>query len=244
MSASCTRGDQPNQSVVPRSSYDQLENSKAGDPIAIMRTTMGDITIRLFPENAPKTVENFTTHARNGYYNGIIFHRVIPEFMIQTGDPTGTGSGGESIWGTPFEDEVDNGLFHVRGALSMANAGPNTNGSQFFIVQRTDIGDATKGEFQKAINDPNYRSFLNDAEGEGYIIRDRIPLPFLEEYVANGGTPHLDFPGINRGFKHTVFGQVIQGMDVVDAIANVETTDPNRPVTEIRINTIEITTYR
>ena len=113
----------------------QLSMPEKGDMIAIMTTNRGTIKFRLFPQQCPKTVENFTTHAKNGYYEGIIFHRVINNFMIQGGDPTGTGRGGESIWGDSFEDEFDLGLHNVRGALSMANAGPNTNGSQFFIVQ-------------------------------------------------------------------------------------------------------------
>ena len=113
----------------------QLSMPTKGDMIAIMKTNRGTIKFKLFPNECPKTVENFTTHAKNGYYEGIIFHRVINNFMIQGGDPTGTGRGGESIWGGSFEDEFDLGLHNLRGALSMANAGPGTNGSQFFIVQ-------------------------------------------------------------------------------------------------------------
>ena len=108
---------------------------QSGDTTCIMHTTMGDIKIRLFPEHAPKAVENFITHAKNGYYNGLKFHRVIKDFMIQGGDPMGSGIGGESIWGEPFEDEFCQELHNIRGSLSMANAGPCTNGSQFFIVQ-------------------------------------------------------------------------------------------------------------
>ena len=95
---------------------------------------MGVIKIKLFPEYAPKAVENFKTHAKNGYYDGLTFHRIINEFMIQGGDPNGDGSGGESIWGVPFEDEFSTEVLNYRGAF-MANSGPNTNGSQFFIVQ-------------------------------------------------------------------------------------------------------------
>ncbi|NLX61223.1 MAG: hypothetical protein GXZ06_01660 [Tissierellia bacterium] len=93
-----------------------------------MNTNYGTIKIRLFPEAAPKAVENFKTHAKNGYYKGVTFHRVIDEFMIQGGDPSGNGTGGESIWGEPFEDEFHKDYHHIRGALSMANSGPNTNG--------------------------------------------------------------------------------------------------------------------
>ena len=119
--------------------YLQLESAKTGDTVAIMHTTMGDIKIKLFKDKTPKTFENFTTHAKNGYYDGLIFHRVIKNFMIQGGDPTGTGMGGESIWGPKFEDEFTPELHNLRGALSMANAGPNTNGSQFFIVQANTV---------------------------------------------------------------------------------------------------------
>lgn len=102
---------------------------------AVLETTQGKITLDLYPHIAPKAVENFTTHINNGYYNGIIFHRVIRRFMIQGGDPTGTGQGGESIWGKDFEDEIAKGYaFDKAGILAMANAGPNTNGSQFFIT--------------------------------------------------------------------------------------------------------------
>lgn len=101
----------------------------------ILETTQGSIELELFDDIAPKTCENFRTHAKNGYYDGIIFHRVIEQFMIQGGDPTGTGRGGESIWGKPFEDEcVDSLKFDGPGILAMANSGPGTNGSQFFIT--------------------------------------------------------------------------------------------------------------
>ncbi|KAF8472807.1 peptidyl-prolyl cis-trans isomerase cypE [Kalaharituber pfeilii] len=112
------------------------KKQEAAAPTAcILHTTMGDIHLRLFPEHAPKAVENFTTHARNGYYNGTIFHRVIRKFMIQGGDPLGDGTGGDSIWGREFEDEICDELKHDRPyTLSMANAGRNTNGSQFFIT--------------------------------------------------------------------------------------------------------------
>lgn len=102
----------------------QLRKPQAGDITATMKTTMGEIQILLFPDAAPKAVENFTTHAKNGYYDGLIFHRVIPDFMIQGGDPTGTGMGGESIWGKHFEDEFSPDYHNLRGALSLANAGP------------------------------------------------------------------------------------------------------------------------
>ena len=104
-------------------------------PVVVLETNVGKIELKLFPKIAPKAVENFTTHVKEGYYNGIIFHRIIRGFMIQGGDPTGTGTGGESIWGKPFEDEFANNVVFDRPfLLAMANRGPNTNGSQFFIT--------------------------------------------------------------------------------------------------------------
>lgn len=192
----------------------QLEQIKSGDTVAVMHTSMGDITIKLFPEYAPRTVENFVTHAKNGYYNGLIFHRVIKDFMIQGGDPTGTGMGGQSIWGSSFEDEFDPELHNLRGALSMANAGPNTNGSQFFIVQADSVP----------------MNMISQMEG----LADRgFPEEITEAYKTMGGTPWLDF-------KHTVFGQVTEGMDVVDAIASVKTVGADKPETDVVINSIDI----
>lgn len=134
----------------------QLDDKVAEDQDLVqMVTSMGNIEIKLFPKQAPKTVENFMKHAKDGYYDGLTFHRVINNFMIQGGDPSGDGTGGNSIWNKPFEDEFSNQLYNIRGALSMANAGPNTNGSQFFIVQNTD--DQSDGllydDYPKAIID-------------------------------------------------------------------------------------------
>lgn len=145
--------------------------------VAIIKTNMGTIEIELFADKTPKTVENFIGLAEKGYYEGVVFHRVIKDFMLQTGDPTGTGRGGESFWGGKFEDEFVSDLKHdTPGILSMANAGPNTNGSQFFIT-----------------------------------------------LVA---TPWLDG-------KHTVFGKVINGMDVVYAIGVVKTGAGDKPINTV-----------
>lgn len=182
-----------------------------GEILVEMKTTMGSIKIKLFPEQAPKTVENFLGHAKSGYYNGIIFHRVIKNFMIQGGDPTGTGMGGESIWGGTFEDECVPELLNIRGALSMANAGPGTNGSQFFIVQAKQVET----------------SILKQMEVRGWSKEE------VEFYKKNGGTPWLDG-------KHTVFGQVVEGMDIVDAIANVETGFQDKPKEDVKIESITV----
>ena len=194
----------------------QLDRPAAGETVAVMHTNMGNIAIRLFPEKAPKAVENFTTHAKNGYYNSLIFHRVINDFMIQGGDPKGTGRGGESIWGDSFEDEFDLELRNYRGALSMANAGPNTNGSQFFIVQAKEVT-------------PSLLHQMGQLADRGY------PAEVTAAYAEVGGTPHLDF-------RHTVFGQVYDGMDVVDAIAAVETDRDDKPKKDVVIESIEIKT--
>ena len=191
----------------------QLSLPAANEITAVMHTNMGDISIRLFPEHAPKAVENFTTHAKNGYYNGIVFHRVIKDFMIQGGDPTATGCGGESIWGHNFKDEFTPELHNLRGALSMANAGPGTNGSQFFIVQANSVH-------------PNFISQMKE-------LPDYFPAETVEAYAQVGGTPHLDY-------HHTVFGQVYEGMDVVDAIASVATNHSDKPLEDVTILGIDV----
>ncbi|WP_125547583.1 peptidylprolyl isomerase [Levilactobacillus lindianensis] len=190
--------------------FPQIDLANAQGPKVSIETSMGTIQLQLFPEQAPKTVENFVTHAKAGYYDGLTFHRVIPNFMIQGGDPTGTGMGGESIWGQPFEDEFSSELYNLRGALSMANAGPNTNGSQFFIVQDTDMTEQMQSQMRDA--------------------------GFPDEIVTaykDGGTPWLDF-------RHTVFGQVIEGMDIVDAIAKVKTDASDQPATPVTMDKVTV----
>jgi len=152
--------------------------------IAVMKTSMGTIEIELFPYEAPKTVKNFVGLSLKGFYDGVTFHRVIKDFMIQGGDPTGTGRGGASIYGGPFEDEFSPSLKHDSpGILSMANAGPNTNLSQFFITV--------------------------------------VPTPWLN-------------------LKHTIFGKVINGMEVVKEINSVPTDEKDRPLQNVVIEKITI----
>ena len=195
----------------------QIAPLAKGDSVAVLETNFGEITIKLFPSNAPLTVENFTTHIKNGYYNGIVFHRVIKDFMIQGGDPTATGMGGESIWGSPFKDEFTPLLHNYRGALSMANAGPGTNGSQFFIVQCDNVPDSLISQ-------------MKDIGGEAFDDE------CIENYSSLGGTPHLDF-------RHTVFGQVVSGMDVVDAIASTKTGMGDKPVEDVVIQNAKTYIY-
>ena len=190
----------------------QFSELKENEVIATIKTTMGDIKVRFFPEKAPKAVENFITHAKNGYYDNVTFHRVIKDFMIQTGDPTGTGYGGESIWGEDFANEVNLDLFHFYGAVSMANTGaPVSNSSQFFIVQNSTVEE----------------DILKQMEAAGW------PKEAVETYRKVGGTYWLDT-------KHTVFAQVIEGMDVVEAIANVDVNANSKPRVDVLILTIEV----
>jgi peptidyl-prolyl cis-trans isomerase-like 1 len=159
-------------------------SAKKGSPVAVIDTSMGKIAFRLFPDKAPKACENFTLLAQKGYYNGVIFHRVIKNFMIQGGDPTGTGRGGESAWGAAFEDEFSPDLKHVKaGIVSMANAGPNTNGSQFFITL--------------------------------------APTPWLDG-------------------RHSIFGEVIGGMDVVKKIGEVQTGVADKPLNDVVMEKVSI----
>ena len=153
--------------------------------VANVNTNMGDIVIELYPDKAPKTVENFVGLATKGYYDGIIFHRVIDQFMIQGGDPSGTGTGGQSYFGGSFEDEFHDELRHTEpGILSMANAGPNTNGSQFFITL--------------------------------------VPTPWLDG-------------------KHSIFGKVVSGMDVVENIGKVATSKPfDKPLKDVVMSKVTI----
>ena len=192
--------------------FPQVDIEAVEGPIATIKTNHGELRIKLFPEHAPKTVANFIALSKDGYYDGVIFHRIIKDFMIQGGDPTGTGMGGESIYGESFEDEFSEELYNIRGALSMANAGPNTNGSQFFIVQNQHLPYSKKE-----------------------IARGGWPEPIAEIYAEQGGTPHLDR-------RHTVFGQLADeaSYEVLDAIAGVETGAMDKPVEDVVIETIEI----
>lgn len=192
----------------------QLEINKE-DKFAIIHTNLGDIKVKMLEEAAPLAVENFLTHAKNGYYDNTIFHRVIKDFMIQGGDPEGTGRGGESIWDKPFKDEFSIDFRNIRGALSMANAGPSTNGSQFFIVQGPKITEDIIGQMKE----------LGEKGG--------FPGEVVKAYSELGGAYWLDG-------KHTVFGQVVEGMDIVDAIANTETGFMDKPIEDVVVKNIEV----
>ena len=217
----------------------QLTPVAQGEELVVLHTTMGDVTLRLFPEEAPMAVENFTTHARSGFYDGVIFHRVIPGFMIQGGCPLGTGTGGQSIWGEPFGLEPSLNTRHFRGALAMAHAG-GAMGSQFYIVQNQELNAQLANEMNEIINsqDMPIGRFEN---GRRVYIGDFIPEAEARHYLNYGGTPFLDWLRNPQG--HTVFGHVVEGMDVVDAIAATETAAGDRPVEDVVIERVSFIYY-
>jgi len=219
----------------------QLTPLTPGEELAILHTNMGDITIRFFPDEAPMAVENFTTHARNGFYDGLIFHRVIPGFMIQGGCPQGQGTGGQSIWGGQFGTEPSFNLRHFRGALAMAHAGPGTIGSQFYIVQNYNLNPNEVRNFELDLQ------HLDEPVGkfsDGTIVRygDIYTEESLTHFINYGGTPHLDWLWNNQG-PHPVFAHVVDGMDVVDAIANTPQGPGNRPLEAMVIESISFIIY-
>ncbi len=223
----------------------QLEKPEEGEEIAVLETNMGTIKIRLFPEEAPKTVQNFKELIQKGYYDGITFHRVIEGFMIQGGDPTATGTGGESAFGEDFEDEFSKNLVNIRGSLAMANSGPNTNSSQFFINQAGPEEFAGWDYFQSAYD--SYKSneeMFTSIYGYNWPDMGKVTDAYKKLYEENGGNPNLDGAYAIGDRGHTVFGQVFEGMDVVDAIAAVKTDpDTDKPLDDVVIEKAEIVEY-
>ena len=191
--------------------YPQTDLANYNGPIATIHTNLGDLTVKLFDDVAPKTVKNFIELAETGYYDGVIFHRIIRDFMIQGGDPTGTGMGGASIYGEKFEDEFSDKAFNIRGALSMANAGPNTNGSQFFIVENQNL--------------PYDKSAL---------VKGGWPEEIAELYLE-GGTPHLD--GRHTVFGQLVDAA---SFETLDRIAKAPTGAQDKPKDAIEMISIEL----
>ncbi|CAM3053836.1 peptidylprolyl isomerase [Lactococcus laudensis] len=191
--------------------YPQTDLENYTGTVATIHTNLGDLTVKLFDDVAPKTVKNFVELAEKGYYNGVIFHRIIRDFMIQGGDPTGTGMGGESIYGEKFEDEFSENVFNIRGALSMANAGPNTNGSQFFIVQNENL--------------PYDKSAL---------VKGGWPEEIAEIYTA-GGTPHLD--GRHTVFGQLANAE---SFETLDRIAKEPTGFQDKPENDVEIINIDV----
>ncbi|MCM1059040.1 MAG: peptidylprolyl isomerase [Eubacterium sp.] len=202
-----------------------------GEKIAVITVKdMGEIKIKLFPEDAPKGVENFIGLADMGYYDELIFHRVIPNFMNQGGDPRGDGTGGKSIWGEKFEGGTSEHLYHFTGAVAYANSGStSTNGSQFYIVNTPD--------------DFVYYGAYRDADGSIQYLQSfeesgiSLPGNVKDMYLQKGGVPFLDG-------GYTVFGQVFEGMDVVRKIAEVETDDNDKPLTQVVMESVKIEEYQ
>lgn len=220
--------------------FPQLEKPKNGEEIVVLTTNMGVIKIKLCPEEAPKAVENFKGLVEKGYYNGIKFHRVLNDFMVQGGDPDGNGTGGESIWGEDFKDELKGDMYHFRGALAYANRGMDTNGSQFYIVQSPNIQEGYFEYIDEIVKQYGDSEILSD-NTSGKIIRVNYSDKAIENYNSLGGTPFLDF-------GYTVFGQVFEGMEVVDSIAAVETKESSNgeksvPVSDVIIEKAEIAIY-
>jgi len=179
---SSTIGEQMSDKIYDSQPTMQIDLSKSYT--AVIKTNLGDMTVEFFTEDAPNTVNNFISLSKDGYYDNVIFHRVISGFMIQGGDPSGTGHGDYGKFpGYEFEDELNNQRPYEKGILAMANRGPNTNGSQFFIM-------------------------------------------------------HVDYP---LPYSYTIFGQVVDGFDVIDKIASVETDSADKPTTDVVISTVEVT---
>lgn len=212
----------------------QLEDIQKGEEIAIVKTNHGEFKIRFFESEAPLAVENFKELSKNGFYDGLTFHRVINNFMIQSGDPTGTGTGGNSIWGEPFDDEISYNLSHIRGALSMANSGPNTNGSQFFVVQNSQLEEALLDNLNDLLE--NFDQEIQITEEISLMLENVLNREILEFYLENGGAPSLDG-------GYTVFGQVFEGMETVDSIASVNVDENDKPLEDIIIESISFTEY-
>lgn len=212
----------------------QFELPQIGEEIAVLTVKdYGDIRIRLFPEEAPIAVANFKSLINAGYYDGLTFHRVIADFMIQGGDPNGNGTGGQSAWGEDFEDEYNTNLLHFRGALGMARtSAQNTNSSQFFI-------NTAEPDVQKS------RSWLSANGMDNSVITDEM----IAMFAQYGGTYNLNGALTASKTGYTVFGQVFEGMDVVDQIRSVEViynddgSEKSKPTTEIVIEKAQIVTY-
>ena len=226
----------------------QLDLPAQGEEIAVLETSMGTVKIRLFPDAAPKAVENFKGLVKKGYYNGLTFHRVIKNFMVQTGDPKGDGTGGSSLWNKPFADEFNQNLLNIRGAVAMANSGKDTNGSQFFIDQAGPSSFTGWTNFEQAYQAFKQSKMSTDdftaQYGTSWINMDKATQEYRSFYEKNGGNPYLDgaYNIAERG--HTVFGQVFEGMDIVDRIASVSVDTGNKPLTAVTIVKAEITAYK
>ena len=237
--AGCSKTEENRNNSEETDTILQSQMPEEGDEIAVITTSEGVIKLQFYPEEAPKAVENFKTLAKSGYYDSVIFHRVIEGFMIQGGDPTGTGRGGESCWGEAFDDEISPKLHFYRGALAMANSGANTNGSQFFIVQNKGVSEELINSIREA-RDSNNELGITIGE-QFYTLNQLFPDTVLDYYTRHGGSVELEYI---RGTPYTIFGQVFEGMDVVDKIAAAEVDAENdKPLKDIVIEKVELTNY-
>ncbi|WP_317854332.1 peptidylprolyl isomerase [Chakrabartyella piscis] len=226
----------------------QVGLPEVGEEVVLIETNMGDIWLQLYPEEAPLAVENFKALIASGYYDGIIFHRVMDNFMIQGGDPTGTGMGGESAYGEKFPDEISPNLHFYRGALAMANSGANTNGSQFFICQNPVASEQIIGILEELLAAQGDAEVLQTADGALYTVEDIYTQEVLDYYQEVGGTIELEFiMGLlyQTNAAYTIFGQVFEGMDVVDAIAKVEVggDQGTTPVEDVIMESVTLVEY-
>lgn len=211
----------------------QLAEPQKGETVATFHIKdYGDIKVHFFPDAAPKAVENFVSLAKAGYYDGVTFHRVINDFMIQGGDPQGNGTGGESVWGQDFADEINAYLIPLRGALCMANAGGgNTNGSQFFIVQDDSVDSTDTQQLKDQL-----AYYVDTYKNQTGLTLSAYDDSVIENYKEVGGCLYL-----SGGY--TVFGQVYEGLDVVDAIAATATDGNDKPLENVVIESIDVSTY-
>lgn len=221
----------------------QLEMPEEGEEIAVITMETGEvIKLRFFPDEAPKTVYNFKVHALEGYYDGLTFHRIIEGFMIQGGDPKGDGSGGESVWGGSFADEFNKNLVNIDGSVSMANAGPDTNGSQFFI-NATGGWNGSWENYQEGYQVYKQNPEVFTAYYGSWIDMDKMSDQVEKLYEENGGNPTLDGYYSTAGKGHTVFAQVFEGMDNVFALSKVETDSNDKPLEDVVIQSVKIIPY-
>ncbi len=236
----------------------QLEMPNEGDTIAIIHTNMGDITLRLFPEQAPKTVTNFINLAKEGNYNNTVFHRIERDFIVQGGHCGSDENqpNGISSYGSQFEDEFCDKLLNIRGAVAMANNDVDSNGSQFFINQTSAEAFKSNGGWSQLENmwetvktqltnykDSDLLSAFIQKNGNQCYNTEIVPQDIKKLYEAYGGNAYLDgaYNAVDRG--HTVFAQVIEGMDVVDQMAVAQVDDESVPLEAIVIESVDITTY-
>ncbi len=218
----------PMETITDKKEFTQLDAPKKGDLVAVIKTNKGDISVKFLPDIAPKAVKNFVENALSNYYDGITFHRVINDFMIQGGDPTATGAGGESIWGTSFVNEISVSAQHFSGALAMANSGTTaSNGSQFYIVDDIKFDDATIESLREYAGDPE----VVIDETLGLKVGDIYPEAVVEGYAERGGAPMLNF-------GYTVFGQAYEGLEIVDTISQVQTDESDKPLEDVVIEDI------